>query len=525
MAWGAERGTERNPERPPVFGWGTSPWNMPAFLALLALALYVDTRILLHGSAAPDPADAALAAERPPESPAASLGPARLQRRDGRQVVLLAREQRGEFVDVRTDCDLDPAPYAALADRVLPRLREWFGPRRAQAAELPHYTIFLCSSVERMLEVERLSGEPTSQVAGRSFAFRGGFYGRSRMAMFVPESERWTRWTLVHELVHAVFLERTGVRADVIDEGLAELLPDWLLFSDEARPEDHISTYPTYESTCGAAALRPNRPSLHWLYGLDYWAFRDDRLGDLGFAASWALMKLLVESRDPDFAGRLQLLFTDLADGFSVQSALNSTFGLVRVELAWRERIRSWSQWKPWWGTWQDDGRDWSTTLTSWGSHLLLAHDQPGDRPFELGFTWRAPSADYVGLGFALGMRDEQNVALLSLIESERRVMLEVFRGGELERERSWPLPSGLEFDCQPIVLTCAPGRNARLEIGEFALPLDEVDPATWEGNCGLMAARLAYAPRRVEAKFTFLAPWNRIPAEENAPGRTQVVR
>jgi hypothetical protein len=377
---------------------------------------------------------------------------------------------------------------------------------------LPHYTLFLCSSAERMLEVERLSGEPSSNVAGRTFAFRGGFYERSAMALIPPGSEAWTRWLVVHELAHAAFCERVGGRADPIDEGLAEVLPDWLLFSDAARPEDHSSTYTMYEWNCAQAALRPSPPTLAWLCKLDYWGFRDDRIENLGFSASWALMKLLVESRDPAIGGHVPALLSDLANGFPLQAALDREVGLAALESAWRARMRSWSDWEPWWGSWRDDGRDWSATSTSWGAQLLLAHEQPGERAFELGFTWKAPSSESVGLGFALGLRDEENYDVLLLIEAEKRVLLQRFRGGTLEREFSWPLPEGLEFNCKPIVLSCAPARRTVLAIGDFALPLEELDAVAWDGSCGLIAQRLLYAPRRVETKFTFLEPWNRIP-------------
>ncbi len=507
---------ERNPTRGGVFHGASEPWIVYAMLVLFALFLWAGNSLEAPRVAA-DAADAV--------SPGASLGPAHVVTRDARPVVLLAREQRGACVDVRTDCDLDLAEYAAIADRVLPRLREWFGPGWDRHSPPARYTVYLCSSVERMFEVERLCGESISVIPGHRVPYPGLFYPRSKSVVMLPGTARDTAWLLVHELTHAAFFERVGRDADPINEGLAELLPDWLLYSKLERPEEHLSTYARYQSRCARAMLERGSTSLPWLCSLNYTAFRDDRIEELGYAASWALMKTIVESRDPAITGRVQALLSDLAHGSSVQDALDGVYGLARIESVWRGRMRSWTEWEPCWGTWRDEGRDWSTTLATWGSHLLLAHDPPGNSAFELGFTWHTPSTEYVGLGFALGMRDEENVALLSLIESEQRVMLEVYRGGELEREYSWPLPRDLEFDCKSIVLTCAPGARVALGIGDFSMPLEGVDAATIDGRCGLIAERLAYAPRRVVTQLTFQDPWNRTGPARGEPEAARLGR
>jgi hypothetical protein len=303
-----------------------------------------------------------------------------------------------------------------------------------------------------------------------------------------------------------------GLWADPVDEGLAEVLPDWLLFSKLDRPEDHVSTYPMYQSRCARAVGLGDAGSLSWLFSLDYWGFRDDRLDGLGYAASWALMKTLVESREPDIAGRMQELFTSLAQGNALPAAIEQVYGLARIESLWRERMRSWTQWEPWWGAWKDTGHDWSTRLTGWDSNLLLAHAEPGPAGFELGFTWKRPSSEFVGLGFAFGVREGEHTALLDILESERRVRLDIFRGEEWEPERSWPLPPGLELECQPVELRLDPAAGVLLRIGDWLLPIAEYDPVGLEGRCGLLVQRLLYAPRREPVESTFLDPWSRRP-------------
>lgn len=498
----------RNPSPRSVFQGTLQSLMVCVILVLFQLALWGGSLLSAPWRGAGGSGDLAARAAGPVESPGASPG-AHVITRDGRPEVLLTREYRGACVDVRTDCDLNPKEYADLGDRVLPRLRRWFGDGQVRTDPSARYTIFLCSSVQCMLEVERLCGEPSSQIPGRTFAYRGGFYPRPRVALIPPGSRRLTCWLVAHELSHAAFFERVGNAADPIDEGLAEVLPDWLLFSNEARPEDHSATYPRYESCCGSAMLRSKVPTLSWLCALDYWGFRDDRIEDLGFASSWVLAKLLVESREPGIEGRVQGLLTNLSRGRSLREALSSEFGWTRIEQRWHEWMSRWAEWEPSWGTWTVEGRDWSTRVATWGSNLLLAHAQPGNSAFELGFTWHTPSSEYGEIGFALGMRDEGNLAVLSLNEFQHRVLLEVLRGGELERQSIWLVPNDLKFDCQSIVLTCGPGARAMLRIGEFSLPLDEVDSESVDGRCGLVAELPLFAARRVVTNVTFQDPWN----------------
>ncbi|MBK7641895.1 MAG: hypothetical protein IPJ19_02420 [Planctomycetes bacterium] len=438
--------------------------------------------------------------------PGHSKSAAHLVERDGRREVLLTTEFRGLCVDVRTDCEVDVREYADLADRLLPRLREWFAPERAPDPLAPRYTLFLCSSVECMLEVERLSGEPPSDFPGRSFAFRGGFYSRSRMVVAENRPTAWMRASLAHELTHAAFFERVGRNADVFDEGLACLLPDWLLETTSGAPQDQDASDERFETRCGTAVGEARPLRLAWLCGLDYWAFRDEQLDGLGFASSWALMKLLVESREPGIGGHMQALFDDLAAGGKPLEALGRQCDRAQLERRWLECMRGWSVWEAAWGSWRDTGNEWTTTLEGWGSHVLVARSRVPDKGFELGFTWHTPPTEGIGLGFVVGLRKGGNLCSIEVREGALRVIL--CRDGEWQLEQVTRLPDELVLDCQPVSLRCEPDGRASVRIGSEAFALPGLDADEVDGDCGLAVFRQPTAPRRVVAEVEISSPW-----------------
>jgi hypothetical protein len=121
-----------------------------------------------------------------------------------------------------------------------------------------------------------------------------------------------------------------------LNEGLAAVLPSWILYGTSARPEDNFASYPDYEPVIARLVANGDVPSLEELVQWDSNRFHADRWAS--FSLAWCLAKMLVESNHPDVRAKLPRLIQHLGTGETAWQDFCDVYDGELLERIWVRR-------------------------------------------------------------------------------------------------------------------------------------------------------------------------------------------
>ena len=267
---------------------------------------------------------------RPPAPPRSSLEsvPGHVPRRRGS---LPLRAWRSH-VRIYSELPLDFERLANVAQWTRDRSLRWLAD---QPFETEPVEVYLC---DRQDELRRLEDElPLPGARPLPRTSKGGYFHSQSTVLLLVEEGRNTEWLLAHEMFHSVFRHVAKANPPALNEGLAEVVPSWILFGGGPTPELARARYPDYEVVLAELVTNGRVPPLRDFVKLDADEFHRNRWAS--FSLAWSLARLLVESRDPVIRGRvpdlLRALHTDPWTAFC------EVYDAEAVERAWRAELRS----------------------------------------------------------------------------------------------------------------------------------------------------------------------------------------
>ncbi len=397
---------------------------------------------------------------------------------------------------IASDTALDLAEFGAAAETALDRAGERLGvaaERRSGAA------IYVCSDERDVARIERLHGVrgPRARTTGR---FQGRCHAEHGLILVPLRDRDELRWQIAHEVVHLAFHAAVGRNVEVLNEGLAEVLPHWILHAPGSDPADLDAPYPLYAARLERVVLQREVPTLEELCRLGSAAFYDTRAGWLHYALAWQLAKLLLEDDHPAVAGRLSPLIGALREK-PLWPALCSVYDAATLESLWRERLHALARWQPVFGTWDGDGGALTGHAAPSASAFALAAWEPvAGTPWRASFALGAPLPHGAAVGFVLGYQHEDAFTFLELRPDDGHAVLLRRAGGRwVEREcAELDLPS---THLSSIALDVgADGSMALATPGGEPVALEWRAPAT--GRAGLLIESRAGAPAGARATF-----------------------
>lgn len=224
---------------------------------------------------------------------------------------------------------------AETTERTRERMRSWLGLSTGDWAE--PVDLLLCRDrTEVELTVRRLRLPRPQDPLRRKQRPPEGYYSTHRVIVLSAHA-RDMRWFVAHESCHPVFREATRATCPAINEGLAETLPSWILFSDAERPEDAGYTYLEYERHAATLVREGRVPSLEAFLELSSAEFQADRWTH--FSLAWSLVRLLLTSTEEGVAGRLPGLVRALSEDESPWVTFARHYDAGRVEDLWRAEL------------------------------------------------------------------------------------------------------------------------------------------------------------------------------------------
>lgn len=220
------------------------------------------------------------------------------------------------------------------------RLRDWLqvedgGPQH------PAVDVFLVADSRRIVEIERSLGIVyTEDPAVRAEAAGGGYFASFRTILLEVSEARSANleWFVSHEVCHVVLGERAGELPDVINEGLAELLPQWILWEKgRRRPESVRYLYPENAEICARLVREGNIPPLEQFIQLDRHGFHADR--DNHFPLAWSLMRTLLCTWNEEVRGRVPTLLERRHEKGGSLENFERVYDLALVERLWKHDL------------------------------------------------------------------------------------------------------------------------------------------------------------------------------------------
>jgi hypothetical protein len=330
-------------------------------------------------------------------------------------------------------------PLLGVAEATLARTREWLGVTGAPPAA--GTTIYVTADAAGLLAIEREHGLDTPRSADPlDRRFRGRCFADAHVIV-VPLDSTSLRWQVAHEVTHLVFHEIVGRNIEVVNEGLAELVPYWILCGAAGTPETIDSGYELYDRRLAQAALAREIPTFDAFLNVDEARFYDERANWLWYALSWKLSKVLVETRDPLIRGRFKEFLGALATGSPVIPALRSVYDARAVESAWLSELGSVAPWRPLFGDWRAEGTGLAGTVA--GPHsasVISATTLFAGESFALEVALDGPPSRNVAFGFAFDVRDEDDFAYVEFRPGCSRIAIAEREAGRWVCVEDYPL-------------------------------------------------------------------------------------
>lgn len=393
--------------------------------------------------------------------------------------------------EIACDQELALEPYLDVAETTLARTRAWLG---LGGAPPPGPTqIYLTRDASGVMLVEHERGLDTSPARQVNPAFRGRCFPQAHLIV-VPCDAASLRWQVAHEVTHLVFHEVVGRNVEIVNEGLAELLPYWILFGASETPETVDAGYELYDRRIAQAVLAREVPSFEAFMNVDEATFYDERANWLWYALSWQLAKVLVESPSVQIRGRVRRFLDALGTGMPAMSALQSVYDARAVEAAWQAAIDAVAPWRPLFGDWRTEN---STLIGAVaGPHsacVVSAETLFAGQPFTLEAALEGAPGRNAAFGFAFDVSGDDDFAYVEFRPGCGRIAV-------AEREcGAWTRVEDDPFDplVQAALLDPAHARRITLRAtsrGQLAVLVDGVIAFRYElgrplrgGSAGVM--------------------------------------
>jgi hypothetical protein len=233
-------------------------------------------------------------------------------------------------VRIYSGLELDFERLANVAQWTRDRSLRWLAP---EPFETQPIQIFLCDREEELRRLEAELPLPGSRSLERTA--KGGYFHAHAVILLLVEEHRNLEWLVSHEMFHSVFRSVAAANPPALNEGLAEVVPSWILYGDGPSPVGARATYPSYEALLVELVASGSVPTLESLISASADEFHADRWRS--FALSWSLARLLIESDDPAVAGRLpQLMRALVGDPWE---AFCQVYDEELVERRWRQAL------------------------------------------------------------------------------------------------------------------------------------------------------------------------------------------
>ncbi len=407
-----------------------------------------------------------------------------------RAYALPYRTQRGS-VYYGSDTLRALGDLATTIDRVDERLSNW-ATGRSPETDLPASFVYLCRDIETLLAIERhhdfksvYGHADSASTPDRTFEPRGGYYQQLGVIALLDQPGVDVPWNIAHETSHAALARWTSFVPDVLNEGLAEIVTAWVLYSNAEMPSDDLPLDLNVVNTCRSATRRDRRAfRLAWLFGLDYWQFRDDRSDDLNFSLATSLCHFLLSDGHPSVAGRFPALIQRLGADRSPWFAFQRTYPVGLVERRWRDHLDRWNDlpWRVGFGRrWIQHGSHLSARRPARGSTALIWQGdlQPPSRvEFSLA---QLPTASTVA--FLTSYRSPRHFTVLGARRRGRELIRVDYREGSWDTPALWQLPDHLDpTGVWRLERSPATGEMSWSIDGEtvWSAPGSAVDPGRW---------------------------------------------
>ena len=254
------------------------------------------------------------AAERAPEVPATLGG--------------IPLRAHNDFARIYSELELNFDHLGRIAVRTRLRVSAWLQvePVRGRPVD-----VFLVGAPDELRRLEQELGLPSAG-SWRQWANGGYFHSHRAMALVVAPG-RSTEWLVSHEMWHSVFRDVAQRHPVALNEGLAEVLPSWILYGRTRRPEDNLATYRDYEPVLVKLVENGDVPPLEEFVQWDSDRFHTDRWAS--FSLAWCLGKMLVESRHPGLQGKLPRLIGHLGTNKTTWQDFSDVYDAELLEQLW----------------------------------------------------------------------------------------------------------------------------------------------------------------------------------------------
>ena len=274
----------------------------------------------------PDPADTLPPAVREVPAPAPTAPPP-VPRAPASKAYLPLRAHNG-VVRIYSELELPFGHYAHVAESTRERANEWLG---VESSYYEPVDLFLLAGSRDLARLERILGLPAA--GGWRQRANGGYYHLDRTIAMVVEPERDTAWLVSHEMWHSVFRDVARRHPVALNEGLAEVLPSWILYGSTGRPEENFATYPDYEPVLARLVAAGEVPPLEELIGWSSDRFHADRWAS--FSLAWCMAKMLMESPHPRVRDCLPRLMQHLGTNETAWEDLCDVYDRELLEKLW----------------------------------------------------------------------------------------------------------------------------------------------------------------------------------------------
>lgn len=341
---------------------------------------------------------------------------------------------RTQDFEIKSEQPFPLEPFLDTAETALWRTRDWLG---VTASDPATTLIYLTAGTESLRAVER--EHALVPASGGDGSFRGRCYPAQHVIV-IPYDVGSVRWQIAHEVTHLVFDEIVGRNVEIVNEGLAELLPYWILRGAVGSPDTLDAPYELYDDRLARAVLERDVPAFDAFLQVDEATFYDESAQWLWYALSWKLAKVLVESPDPLIHGRLRGFLDLLAAGNPVEPALRAAYDERAVAAAWQSSISQTAEWRPMFGDWRADPYGMVGAVGGAHSACVVSAESlsPGES-FAIEVTLDGPPPD-AAFGFAVDVRNEDEFDYVELRPWHGRVTVAEHALGRWTRVEEYAL-------------------------------------------------------------------------------------
>lgn len=389
-------------------------------------------------------------------------------------------------------------PLRLVADSALDarrRISSWLARSGSESISFTQPYVYVCRdlrtlhTVRRHHEIAAFGIEQNHSFESEgTFTPRGGYYAQLGIIALVAGRNQDLRLDIVHEMTHVVLEKYFGVLEDVIDEGLAEVLSPWILFTESTSPRQTPITNINHANQCSTTLADGQLPNLRTLFLLDYWQFRDKQSDNLYFALSWSLVDFLLRTDDPRFANLFPKFLNRARSLGSAWRALAEVYDIRTLWSAWHNHLVEFSQlhWHTKWGQWYMLGDRIVGSLRTPGLAMCI-YQQSLEPPFDVSFRLPRGLTSRQSAGCVLGHGLDAYYAV-QIRFGGREINLSQYRGGQWAGNHpAIQIDSGVTLSDRSIVVRCKPSGEILVSLSGEVLARFLAAPDSLSGRTGLI--------------------------------------